>query len=386
MKSKILFADARVQGYDYKYSFMAKFEQILEMVDFKAFIEKKDYVAVKTHFGSYGAHRIVRPFFIRKVVDRIKDVGGRPFVTDTVRISGLSYLEVANMEGINHLSVGAPVILADGIFGRDQVKVKCGPILGEIGVASALYYAPAMVVISHCKGHIGSGFGGAIKNLGMGGISCKDHHGEAERGKIHLHEDQELKWIKVKCIRCGQCVNVCPHDAIKLIDDSIVIDKSICVKCARCSRVCEAKALIAPISDDEFQKGLAEAAYAVVSTFEKGRILYINFITEVQPECDCMPEADTPLVQDQGVLVSHDIVAIDQASIDMINRAEPLPQSKAADKNVKKGDNILKAVTGKDPQIHIDAAFELGMGNKEYELEIVKEKKEVKGEEREEEE
>ena len=374
MTSKIYFADARAKGYDYKYSFVAKFEQILNMIDFKEFIAEKDYVAIKTHLGSYGAHRIVRPIFLKKVVDKVKEVGGKPFVTDTVRIPGLEYLDVANMEGINHLSVGAPVILADGIFGRDSIKVKTGPILKEIGVASAIYYAPAMIVVSHCKGHISSGYGGAIKNLGMGGISCKDHCGEAERGRIHFEGNQHLEWLDAKCIRCRQCVDVCPHDAIELIDDSIVIDKSKCVKCARCSRVCEVKALVAPITEEGFQKGLAESAYAVVSTFEKGRILYINFVTEVQPECDCMPMADTPLVQDQGVLVSFDPVAIDQAALDMINSAAPLPQSKAADKNVKNGDNILKAVTGKNAQLHIDAAYELGMGSKEYELITITEK------------
>jgi len=385
MKSKIYFADARAKGYDFKYSFIAKFEQILNMIDFKEFISKKDYVAIKTHFGSYGGHRIVRPIFLRKVVEKVKEVGGKPFVTDTVRIPGLNYLEVANMEGINHLSVGAPVVLADGIFGRDSIKVKCGPILKEIGVASAIYYAPAMIVVSHCKGHIASGFGGAIKNLGMGGISCKSHLDEAERGKIHFEENKHLQWQETKCIRCGQCVDVCPHEAIKLIDDSIVIDKSICVKCARCSRVCEVKALVVPITEEGFQKGLAESAYAVVSTFEKGRILYINFVTEIQPECDCMPMADTPLVQDQGVLVSFDPVAIDQAALDLINNASPLPQSKAEDKNVKKGDNILKAVTGKNAQLHIDAACELGMGNKEYELITITEKEVGEDEEQEEE-
>jgi len=386
MKSKIYFADARAKGYDYKYSFVAKFEQILNMIDFKEFISKKDYVAIKTHFGSYGGHRIVRPIFLRKVVEKVKEVGGKPFVTDTVRIQGLDYLEVANMEGINHLSVGAPVILADGIFGRDTVMVKSGPILKEIGVASAIYHAPAMIVVSHCKGHIGSGFGGAIKNLGMGGISCKNHCGEAERGRIHFEENKHLEWQEAICIHCGQCVDVCPHDAIEFIDDSLVVDKTKCVKCARCSRVCEVKALVVPISEEGFQKGLAEAAYAVVSTFEKGRILYINFVTEVQPECDCMPMSDTPLVQDQGVLVSFDPVAIDQAALDLINNAAPLPQSKAEDKNVKKGDNILKAVTGKDAQLHIDAAYELGMGNKEYEFITVAEKEVAEGEDPEEEE
>ena len=126
MTTKIYYSNARAKGFDFKYSFIAKFEQILDIIDFGQFIDKNDYVAIKTHFGSFGAHRIVRPFFLRKIVEKVKEIGGRPFVTDTVRIPGIEYLEVANMEGINHLSVGAPVILADGIFGRDNVKSKVG--------------------------------------------------------------------------------------------------------------------------------------------------------------------------------------------------------------------------------------------------------------------
>jgi uncharacterized Fe-S center protein len=231
-----------------------------------------------------------------------------------------------------------------------------------------------MIVVSHCKGHMSTGFGGAIKNLGMGGISCKDHRGDPVRGRIHFEENKHLEWLPNKCVRCGHCVDICPHNAIRLFDDRIVIDVDLCVKCARCSRICEVKALIAPISEKGFQRGLAEAAKAVVSTYQDGRILYINFITEVQPECDCMPIADTPIVQDQGVMVSFDPVAIDQASVDIINQAESIAQSKAADKKVKKGENILKAVTGKDAQFHIDAAFEIGIGTREYEIIRIREK------------
>ncbi len=374
MKSTIYFSNARSESLEYKHSFVAKFEQILQTINFASFINDDDYVAVKTHLGSYGAHRIVRPIFLKKIVDRVKEVGGIPFITDTVRIPGLEYLDVANMEGINHLSVGAPIIMADGVFGTDHVVVESGPILKNVGVASAIYHAPVMIVVSHCKGHMSSGFGGAIKNLGMGGISCRDHRGEAVRGRIHFEENKHLEWLPDRCIRCGNCVDVCPHSAISLLDGQIMIDRVICVKCARCSRVCKVKALIAPISEEGFQQGLAESAKAVISTFEKGRILYINFITEVQPECDCMPMADTPIVQDQGVMISFDPVAIDQASVDKINQAEPIAQSKAADKKVKKGENILKAVTGRDAQFHIDAAFEIGMGTRDYEIIEIKEK------------
>ncbi len=370
-KNKIFFADARAKEFDYNHSFVAKFEEILDRVDVSRYFDEDDYVAVKTHFGSYGAHRIIRPIFIKKVVDKVKENGGIPFVTDTVRIPGLEYLEVANMEGINHLSVGAPVILADGIFGRDKITVKAGDILGEIGVASSIYHAPSMIVISHCKGHIASGYGGAIKNLGMGAISCRNQCGHAERGRIHFAENITINWYKEKCTYCKNCIEVCPHGAIYLeeqSDDKIEIDYDICVKCGRCARVCKEEALILPQSEEKFQKGLAEAAGAAIETFKAGRILYINFILEVQPECDCMPMADTPVTQDQGVLVSDDIVAIEQATLDLLKQAPKLPQSKAQDNNIDEGEEPLAAITNKHPQWHIDHAMELGLGKKEYEL------------------
>jgi uncharacterized Fe-S center protein len=119
---------------------------------------------------------------------------------------------------------------------------------------------------------------------------------------------------------------------------------------------------------------LAEAAQAVLSTFELDKVLYFSFVLEVQPECDCMSTADTPVVQDQGILASTDIVAVEQAAYDLINKAIPLPQSLAADRGLRQGDRILAEALGVDGQEHIDAAAELGLGSKEYELVEVEEK------------
>lgn len=365
--SEVLFTSARAVDFDYNVSLPAKLEELLDRAELGNFIEPGDYTAIKMHFGSHGAYRIVRPAFIRKIVDAVKGAGGVPFVADTVRIPGPEYLDVANTNGINHLSVGAPVILADGLFGKDIVNVPAGDLLGEIGVASAIYEAQSMIVVSHCKGHIGAGYGGAVKNLGMGGIGARNKEGKAERGRMHFAQNTHLEWDNSLCSQCDKCTEVCPHQAINFDDQQIYLDQGKCVKCARCARVCPTGALIAPQSEEVFQKSLAEAAQAVISTFKPKKILYINFITEVQPECDCMPLADVPVVQDQGILISDDIVAIDTATLDLIGKAEPLPGSKGEETSGKEG-HILHRITGKDPYQHIKAAAELGLGSPEYTL------------------
>ncbi len=368
--SIVYYASARATRWDYKYSLIAKLEELIKRLDFSQHIEHDDYVAVKTHFGSEGAHRIVRPIFLCKIVEGVKAVGGKPFVTDSTRILGWDYLEVANQEGINPLSVGAPVILADGIFGYDNVPVKAGPILGEISVCSAIHDAPAMVVVSHCKGHIQAGYGGAIKNISMGGVSGRHRSGDWKRARGHLHVPSEMDMVRnlEMCNLCLQCYHVCPTGAVLFDGADIFFDEDKCWRCGRCARVCPEEAITKGRELTEFQRGLAEAAQAVLSTFAPGKVLYFNFVLEVQPECDCMPVADTPLVQDQGILASTDIVAIEQASYDLINQAVPLPGSLAADKGLRQGDRILADALDVDAQEQINAAAELGLGSTAYEL------------------
>jgi len=372
MSSKVYFAPARVKHWDYSASQVAGLERLIEKLEFGSTIAEGKYVAIKTHFGSWGAHRTVRPRFLRVLADAVKAVGGKPFVCDTVRIGGWDYLEVANQNGINPQSVGCPVLLADGLFGCDSIKVEAGPVLGSVRVATAIYDAPVMIIVSHCKGHIDAGYGGAIKNLAMGGVAGRHRSGDWRQARGHLHaamaeasviRDPEL------CIMCLQCLHVCPLEAISEVDGELVVDDEKCWRCGRCERVCPEGAIrLEKRTEDEFHKALAEGAQAVLSTFEPGKVLYFNFALEVQPECDCMPMADTPLVQDQGILASRDIVAVEQATLNLINDAVPLPGSLAEDRGLKAGQRILAKALGVDGQLHVDAAEQIGIGSQEYEL------------------
>ncbi len=369
-QSQVYFISARATKWSYKLSLVGRFESLLKEIPFTQYIKKKEPVALKTHFGSEGAHRVVRPIFIRKVVEAVQMAGGKPFVTDTVRIKGLDYLKVANDNGINSLSCGAPVLLADGVFGNDNVPVPSGEEQGEVLVASAIHDSPSMVVLTHFKGHVNAGVGGSIKNIAMGGLSgsSRNHDWKHGRGGIHTHHTEGLiTWDREKCSHCDQCVEVCPLDACFFENELFHYHQKKCWRCGRCVRVCPEGALFMPMDEGRFHKGLAESTRAVLSTFKK-KILYINFLLEIQPECDCMPNADVPVIQDLGILVSDDIVAVDQASLDLLRQSPPLPGSAAEDKGVKSGEDIMLRLNEIDAQKHIDASFELGLGNKEYNL------------------
>lgn len=369
--SDVYFISARAAKWSYKLSLAGRFEYFLREIPLSKYITRKEAVAVKTHFGSEGAHRVVRSLFLRKVVEAVRAAGGKPFVTDTFRMKGLEYLQVASENGITELSCGAPVLLADGIFGNDHVAVPSGDLQGEVLVASAIHDVPAMVVLSHFKGHVNAGIGGAIKNMAMGGLagSSRDHDWKHGRGGMHAHQmEGVVTWDQEKCSLCSQCVDVCPLDACSFENERFIFQPKKCWRCGRCVRVCPEEALDLPFDEEKFQRGLAQAAGAVLSTFKEKKLLYANFLLEVQPECDCMPAADVPVIQDLGILVSDDLVAVDQASLDLLRKSPPLPGSAAEDKGIKAGEDILLRLHEVDGQRHIDAAHALGLGNKDYTL------------------
>jgi uncharacterized Fe-S center protein len=371
--STVYFASARVHKWKYDNSMPGRLDGLLGKLDLKGRYEPGEWVAVKTHFGSEGAHRVVRPIFLRKITDALKAAGAKPFVTDTVRIKGLDYLEVANQNGINHLSVGAPVVLADGLYGNDNIMVDAGEILGRIAVASVVHDVPAMVVASHVKGHIQAGYAGAIKNLAMGGVSSAHRScgWKCGRGAMHAIGEGKLLWDAEKCELCYQCEEVCPLECIEFSEEgkSFQYADERCWRCGRCARVCPEGAVVQEGADDEtFMKSLPEAAKAVLSTFGPGKVVYVNFLTEIQPECDCMPGADVPVMQDQGMLASEDLVAVEQASVDMLLRAVPLPGSAASDNEIKAGDDVLHGLSLQPYGLQLEEAERLGLGSRKYEM------------------
>jgi len=378
--SKVYFVSARAPIWEYEYSLPAKLEELLKVTGLSKYINPGEYVPIKVHFGSEGAFRVIRPIFIRKVVEGVKAVGGEPFVTDTTRYPGLQYLEIAAANGFTHLTCGAPIVIADGVFGRDNipVKVKGGELIKEIGVASTIHDAPAMIVMSHCKGHIGPGYGGALKNVAMGGVGTRTRNNDTNRGNIHTLEDRPPDWIQENCSWCLRCEEICPKKAITIKPKvEWRVNLSLCDRCGRCVRVCPSDALSMPITEPLFAQGMVEAAKAVLQTFSPGKVLYLNFALEIQPECDCMPMADTPLVQDQGILLSDDIVAIEQATLDLINQAQPLPQSRAFDKKITDPGNLFYRVLGRNPDLVMEWAVKLGLGSREYELITIRRKRKV---------
>jgi hypothetical protein len=370
-KSKVYFVGARVKRWKYEDSVLGRMEKVIKKLDFSKLFEPKEFVAIKVHFGAEGVHSNVRPVFLQKIVQAVEDAQAYPFITDTsFGKDSMKKLKAAKNLGINELSCGAPIFLADGLFGLDCVEVDMGRLVGRVGIASLIYDSPAMIVVTHVKGHIHSGYAGAIKNLAMGCLCGGRRDSDSKkkaRGRLHSLCKGKITWVKEKCIRCNQCIEICPLEGLSFDEKNNLVFGE-CFRCTRCVRICQQQALIDPLTKEVFQEGLAHAAKAVINTFKRGKILYFNFLLDVTPECDCLPMSDTPIVQDQGILISDDLVAVEKASYDMVNRALPLPQSLAEDKKVKPEDDIFVKLHNSPAFLHIRKAAELNLGNMDYRL------------------
>ena len=314
-------------------------------------IEKGSLVAVKLHMGEAFNDGFIKPPFVREIVAEIKKMGGKPFITDTTtlyprgRFTALDYLETARKNGFDFSAIGAPVIIADGLTGEDGVMVDTGGnVVEKIEVGQAIHEADYLVALTHCTGHISVGYGGAIKNLGMGCVT--------KNGKRAVHRFSMPQVDTEKCERCEACIKSCPYSVITM-KEFPEIDARGCVGCCRCVDVCPAGAMHQPDGwFDDYIRALVEAANSVVRKFGENAC-FVNFLTDITAMCDCGVQEDA-LIPDVGILASGDILSVDRASYDLIKEAA--------------GKDILKETWDVDGELQLKIAEELGMGSREYEI------------------
>jgi hypothetical protein len=374
MKSSVFFSDLKVESGK---TLLDKLDILLDRVDLQGKIKEKDLVAIKLHFGEKGNTAYVRPIFLRKIVDRVKHYKGKPFLTDTntlytgTRSEAISHLTTAYENGFTESVVNAPILIADGLRGNSAVKVRIDkPIFKTVSIAREIYMTDALITITHFKGHELSGFGGALKNLGMG---CS-----SREGKLSQHSNISPKVKGKACTGCETCLTWCAQEAISMLlpksgvetkQGVASIDPKKCIGCGECILSCPSGAIQIQWNESIpiFQKKMVEHAYGAVLK-KKGKTLYLNFLTQISPACDCYGYSETPIVQDIGILSSEDPVAIDQASVDLVNgetgnRSSKLPGA------WEPGENKFRAIYPEvDWNIQLAYGEEIGLGIREYEL------------------
>ena len=370
MTSKVFFANLRSRSA--KESKSMKVQKLFEKAGFSKAIAKEDLVAVKLHFGEEGGDTFLNPVLVRQVVDKVKEYGGKPFLTDTntlysgSRHNGVDHLRTAYSHGFVPEVVGAPVIIADGLMGDNRIDVSLdgkGKYFEKAHIAGDVVRADGMMVLSHFKGHGMAGFGGAIKNLAMG---CAPAAGKKDQHFTRIMVDE------TKCIACGACIKVCPVKALSFIETEkgkkASSDPAICIGCGECITVCPVSALEMDWEEAgrEFLERMSEYAWAAVKD-KPGKVVYINFLMNITPDCDCVPWSDAPIVPDIGILASWDPIALDQACYDLVTAQEGFHNS-LLECNHGKGEDKFTALGRVDGRFQINHGEELGMGSRQYEL------------------
>ncbi|MEM3041718.1 MAG: DUF362 domain-containing protein [Nitrososphaerota archaeon] len=303
--SEVYFLRALRPRYDKSESLVMKLPELLEKAGIKDIVAKNNMVAIKMHLGVVGGYRTIRPPFVRQVADMVTSLGGKPFLTDTW---GFDHMAAAYLSGYSHDAVNAPVLPANGIKENDcrVVKMEDAFHLKEVKVAGNIYDADALINFAHGKGHGSCGYGGAIKNLALGATTPDTRHREHE---LERTEDGARK----------------------------------------------------------FQEAMVDVVKACLSN-KKGKALHVTWLMDIVEHCDCAPFGMVPFVPDIGIVASKDIVALEKASLDLIDKAPPLPWSISDKFGLKAGDNKFLKIHGKDPYIQVYAAEKAGLGTTQYTL------------------
>jgi uncharacterized protein len=355
--SDVFFLPVDVKTIDEKHALLYRYEKLLEKLITPSMVKDKS-VAIKFHLGGHYGYSHVHTAFVTRVVDRIKACDGRPFVTDHRRDNRAA--------GAIPEAFGCPIYHATGLKDKYAYVVKTGSkLLPAVNVAGYIHDADVLINLSHAKGHGMCGYGGAIKNLGMGAVTGKS------RGDIHRVQDREFSWHSKKCVHCNRCVKTCEHRAIHFDKEGqLQNDTHFCTLCLHCMTVCPTGAItVGQKGWTNFQKALALAARAAVAGFEKGRMLHINVALNITAICDCWGMSLPSIRPDVGVFASTDPIAADQATIDHMDAEDVFPGSLPVGVKLREGKgHLLERIWGKDPYYQLRVGQELGMGSAKYKL------------------
>lgn len=364
MASKVYWADFRA---DFRENLQQKLTRLMKTAGMGEIDFDNKYVAIKMHFGEPGNLAFLRPNWAKTVADFVKERSGKPFLTDCNtlyvggRKNGLDHLDTAMLNGFNPMTTGCQVIIADGIKGNDEVEVPVegGEYVKNAKIGRAVMDADVFISLTHFKGHESAGFGGALKNIGMG---CGSRAGKMEQhnaGKPHV--------VQKHCVGCELCTKICAHDAISVQDRKAAIDHSKCVGCGRCIAVCARNAITVNFDESHtnLSRKMSEYAKAVVD----GRpCFHISLIIDVSPNCDCRAENDAAIVPNVGMFASFDPVALDMACVDAVN-TQPILRGSAADiGDCHDQDHFHCIHPDTDWMSCLEHAEKLGLGTREYEL------------------
>ncbi|MDH7602283.1 MAG: DUF362 domain-containing protein [Armatimonadota bacterium] len=358
--SRVFFASAKMKALRADASLPAKFRRLLSQFPLKGMFEGKT-VAIKMHLGAHLGYTTIPPLFVRILVEEVKNAGGHPFITD-----GRGSLAGAKARGYTEETVGCHIVEAAAHNERYYITVPINYLsLESVQICGEIANADAMIVLSHGKGHGHCGFGGAIKNIAMGCVTCKS------RGEIHALIDTEFEWNAEACTHCYLCRDNCPAEAISFDKDNrLQINLHHCRYCMHCVTSCPQNAI--KINEEgmrQFQKGMALVTKACLDTFEPNRVLFINHVCSVTPFCDCWGFSSLPIVPDVGIFAGDDIVAVEQASIDSIKTENYIPGSLPHPYEVRDvPGHLFQKIHGKDPYLQCEEAAKAGLGSREYEI------------------
>ncbi len=371
-KAKVYFTDFRTPAYGEPLP--KKLQRLIRTAGIGDIDFDGKFVAIKIHFGEHGNLSFLRPNYARAVVDTVTALGGKPFLTDCntmypgFRKNALEHLYCAWENGFTPLAAGCPILIGDGLKGTDDlaVPVAGGEYVKEAYIGRAIMDADIFISLTHFKGHEEAGFGGAIKNIGMGSGSRAGKKDQHSSGKAEINPEL--------CRGCRKCQKECANGG--LVFDAarrkMTVDQEHCVGCGRCLGSCNFDAISFSNFDAPEMLGrkMAEYAKAVVD----GRPhFHISLIVDVSPNCDCHQENDAPILPDIGMLASFDPLALDQACADLCQAATPLRNSQLGDNMAGPGfhdhhDHFKNNNPVSDWTACLAHAEKIGLGTRDYEL------------------